>query len=106
MCNEICSVPACHEGMLQLYGPVPLDYGCCEQDAGDGAGSDYDMQKNFSLWFYHTPNTEYNLMIRKSTSTVATPSLTARWVASVRCRTPLLILCRVWLPCEPQTRAA
>lgn len=70
MCSAICSVPKCLEPMFELFGPVPLDFGCqeCEQEAGDALSGDSDMLKNFTIWEHLAKGSEYGLMIRKTSS--------------------------------------
>lgn len=81
MCDAICAVPECWEGALESFGPVPLDYGCCEQEAGDGLGGDSDMLKNFSVWAFHPRDTDYPLAIRRSSTGTAAPTSAARFIA-------------------------
>lgn len=70
MCAAVCSVALCWDRMFELYGPVPLDYGCreCEQEAGDALAGDSGMLKNFSLWQFHPNGTDYDLVIRTRTA--------------------------------------
>lgn len=82
MCEAVCAVADCWEPTMAAYGPVPLDFGCCVQEAGDAIGGDSDMKKRFSVWSFHPPDTDYPLVIRRSSATKSsTPTSTARFIA-------------------------
>lgn len=72
MCDAICAATACDNRALELFGPVPLSMGCCEQSAG------YN-EYPFSLWLNGANNTDYGLF--PLTSADAAASVVDRYVA-------------------------
>ena len=54
-CNAMCASANCQSFAMNLAGPVPPGYGCCNQLSGLA-------QFNFSLWNYNTPEVDYGLI--------------------------------------------
>lgn len=57
-CDAICASSVCDATIFAITGPVPVDYGCCDQEAGE-------VRKRFGLWEHHERNSgDYGLIPR------------------------------------------
>lgn len=54
-CRAICATSRCDAAIFAISGPVPIDFGCCDQEAGE-------VRKPFGLWQNHAPGEDYGLI--------------------------------------------